>query len=204
MNITCPLFNSLKKEGIQKLYYWSFIYKLKEVLRLLPLCGKGIKTLTADPVNSNTLFLPSGEFYAAFSYYRVISIRQRCDKIMRIGSVGGALNFFSRRIRPGISDVCIDGIVKEKGFLEYHGHLLTEGVEFDMLDIITVNVDIPFCGVVKSGDQFCEGGFSTAAGANKGNHLAWSSRYVDIGEDFHALVIHEVDMPEFHSSMYWW
>ena len=123
---------------------------------------------------------------------------------MRICSNGGAFNFFIRRIRSGISNVCLYGVIEKKGILEHHGYLLTKGMEFDTFDIMTVNIDIPFCGIVKSGNQFCEGGLTTTTGTNHRNHLARSSSYVDIGKNFSVLIIHEVDMPEFYDSIYLW
>ena len=76
--------------------------------------------------NGETLLLSAGEKAAFVADDRVVTLRLSHDEVMRVGGLGGGVDFFLTRIEPAELDVTEDAIVKEKGILRNESYLFTQ------------------------------------------------------------------------------
>ena len=68
--------------------------------------------------NGDPLTLAAGKTAALLADDRVISVRERRDEVMRIGSRGRADDLFVGRVRPAVGDVLAHGRIEDQRLLE--------------------------------------------------------------------------------------
>ena len=132
--------------------------------------------------DSDTLFLPAAEGGAALAHGGVIALWERQDEIMGGGSLGGAYDFFLGGVGFAKGDILADGAGEQGGLLEHDADLGAQRFDGHVADIVPVDQDAPFAGVVEARQQVDDAGLARACGAQQGDGLAGASLEVDIFE----------------------
>ena len=90
---------------------------------------------------------------------------------MSVGSLGRSLNLFLSRIQATIENVIVHTAIEEHCFLRYNSYLLTQRVQRNAANILTIDGDAAIGYIIEAGQETCHGGFAGTGGTNKGNHF---------------------------------
>ena len=53
------------------------------------------------------------------------------------------MHFFFGHVRAAVAEIIPDGVVKEDGFLRDDGHLLAQGAQGDIANVVAIDADGP-------------------------------------------------------------
>lgn len=107
---------------------------------------------------------------------------------MGLGGFGGSNNIRAGGIGSSVGDVFGDGSEEEEGFLEDDADVLAVLGDGEGANIVSVDDDGAFLGIVEAADEIDEGAFACAAGADESDHFAGLDFEIDVVEDFSGTV----------------
>ena len=120
--------------------------------------------------DGDTLALTAGQRAGADTYHGIVALGEAEDEVVGVGGLGGRDHLGTGRLGIGVADVVHDGAAEDVDLLGYDGHVAAEGVHLDILDVHAVNGDGAADGVVHTGDEVGNGGF-TRAGVSHQTHV---------------------------------
>src|SRR6266498_479676 len=101
----------------------------------------------------NALFLAARKCGAALADRGVVPLAEAHDEIVRRSGLSGCLNLLDRRVWAPKGDVVADRTAEQIGFLQHNADLRAQAVDCDVADVVVVDQDRAFAGVVETRDQ---------------------------------------------------
>ena len=98
--------------------------------------------------------LPPGQPLAPLSHHRVVALRQGFNKPSGLGEDGGLLDGRPGGAKAAIGNVLRHGAVEEEDVLAHQPDGLAEVGEFELLDRLTIQEDLPALNLIEAQQQF--------------------------------------------------
>ena len=102
------------------------------------------------PGNGNPLPLTAGETPALLTDDRIISVGERSDELMRIGSLGRANNHFVGRVGPSVGDVLAHSGIEDQRLLQQDRDVLAQRAHLQVAKIMAIQPDFSLGWVIKT------------------------------------------------------
>ena len=83
----------------------------------------------------------------------VVALGERHDELVGVGIFGGGDDVIVAGIEFAVADVFFDTVRKQKGFLQYHAHLMAQWRELVFADVDPVNRDTPLGDIIQAGNK---------------------------------------------------
>jgi hypothetical protein len=143
-----------------------------------------------------TLLLASTDHHPALADHGIVPIRERTDRVMHVCAFRCLDDLFITCFHVAVLDVVSDSVVKQWRVLWYDTNRFAQAFERHVANVLAVDKDTAFLGVVVSEEQAQDGGFSAAGGTDDGNLLACWDREVQVLEDRSVGAVSEGDILE--------
>lgn len=151
--------------------------------------------------DGDSLTLSAAEAHPALADPRFVLEFEFLDEFGGIGQPGGAADLVERRVFGAVADVFGDCPVKEENILFDDAEQSAVAVDFKILEIDSVERDDSLSRIEEAGDEVAEGGFSSPAGTDEGDHFPQFDFEVDVLEDRGGIArIGERDIAESDGS----
>ncbi len=108
---------------------------------------------------------------------------QLVDKRMCTYGLGRADNLLLRCVQPAKPDVVCDTGGEEKRVLQHYAHLPPQALLGYLTQIVSINGDPAFGGIMKAAEQFNQGRFPSPGFPDQGDGLAGGHIEIDICQD---------------------
>ena len=155
-----------------------------------------LRGLQNDPRDRDALLLAAREFEAALADDRVVSVRQRRDKVVNARVAGGLLDLGAAGAGPSVGDVVEDRVVEQHRILRHDPDRAAQTVLRDIPDVLAVDLDRAGLRIVEAEQQPRDRRFAGAARPDDREFRPRRHREIDIAQDGAARIVAEIDMAE--------
>jgi hypothetical protein len=93
------------------------------------------------------------------------------------------VDLFHRSVEVAVVNVVADGVVEQRCILRHNTNRASQAVERDVANVLPVDKDAAFLGVVKAEEEAEDRGLAAAAGADDGDFFAGGDGQVKILDD---------------------
>src|SRR5258708_17309996 len=115
---------------------------------------------------------------------------------MGVGGTGGGLDLLNARLWAAVSDVLRDRHGEEKRFLQDQRHMVAQGLEPEIADVVTVHSDTSLPRIAEAWDETDEGAFACAGGAYERDGVARGGIERNVQQHRPARLVAESDVLE--------
>src|SRR6185295_6196458 len=142
------------------------------------------------------LALPARQRRAPLADQRVVALGKLPDELVGVREPGGLLDFGARGVGLAVGDVLPDRLVEEDRLLLDVADLVTERLQRVRPQVLSVDPDRAFRGIVEARDEVDQRRLAFAGRADDRAHLAGRDFEVDVREDELVRLVAESDMVE--------
>lgn len=122
--------------------------------------------------HSEALFLTARDHHATLADHGVVAVRKRADGVVHVCAFRSLFDLVLAGIHVAVFDVVADCVVEQRCVLGHDADCFAQAFERDVADVLAVNEDAAFLGVVVAEEEAEDGGFSAAGGTDDGDLLA--------------------------------
>ena len=185
-------------ESLQRLQYLALVLRVQTRGRLVE--NQNRRPPDRRTGDSETLALTMRKRNAAFAKNRVVALRQRGDKLVRVGESRGGEDLLARRARRGAGDVVADAGGEQHVVLEHDADLRAQRFERELADVAPVNQQAPALRVVEPEHEAQQGGLAAARRADQRDVLAGLHVEMDFFQQVLPALVGESDAVELDAA----
>ncbi len=112
----------------------------------------------------------------------VILVREKLDKLIRLGQTASLHQLLIRRIGIAPAKVFLDGTGEKHILLQHHSHLIPEGPKIIVPYVLSAHHDITLSGIIKPGNQLDQRGLGRTGAAQDTHGFTALDVEVNVGE----------------------
>mmetsp|Transcript_18775 Transcript_18775/g.61664 ORF Transcript_18775/g.61664 Transcript_18775/m.61664 type:complete len:321 (-) Transcript_18775:3163-4125(-) len=156
------------------------------------------------PCNRDPLLLSAAELSSSLSALRLEVAGQVHDEVVRVGALGGFINFFLASILPSIEDVLVDGGSEQHRLLADKPQVRAQPTQVERLDVLAIQQHLPLVWFVETLDQGDNRALATARAADKCHCLTGVDGQVEAAEDlsFGSSRVREMNVPQLNVALH--